>query len=162
MSITASSAYVDAKSACFIGLVSAFVVLAGEEFLNLMKIDDPVGAVQVHLFCGFWGTIAVGIFAQDASEDFSGKFDWITQTIFQALGWIVVVGTVGFLSFITWILVGWLLDLFDRVSAGENPFDGDPDWNIMDLIVDSFSRARNGIRVSPESEAAGGDTTITK
>ena len=163
VSITASSAYVDAKSACIIGLFSAFIVLLGEQFLNLMKIDDPVGAVQVHLFCGFWGTIAVGIFAQDASIDFSGKdgWNWITQTIFQALGWIAVVGTVGILSLITWLVVGYLLDLFDRFSDGKNLFNDYSDLNMMSIIVASFSRARNGIRVSPESEDSGGDATIT-
>lgn len=152
VSITASSAYVDAKNACIIGLVSAFIVLWGEKFLNRIKIDDPVGAIQVHLFCGGWGTIAVGIFAQNASQDFSGKYNWLIQTGLQLFGWLIVVLAVGILSGITWIVVGFLLYIIDRLAEGKNPFDGYYNWTI--------SRSGNGIRVSPDSEASGGDKTI--
>jgi Amt family ammonium transporter len=62
--ITAPCAYVDPWAACVIGLTSGIIVVLGVELLDMLKIDDPVGAVPVHGMCGIWGTICVGIFGQ--------------------------------------------------------------------------------------------------
>ena len=55
-------------SAVIIGLVAGIlVVLAVITIDSKLKIDDPVGAISVHLVCGIWGTLAVGIFSADHS-----------------------------------------------------------------------------------------------
>ena len=62
--ITAGCAYVDTWAAVVIGLIAGGLMIAGVWFIkNVIKADDPVGAVAVHGICGAWGVLAVGIFA---------------------------------------------------------------------------------------------------
>ena len=62
--ITAGCAYVDTWSAVVIGLIAGVIMIFGVRFVrNVLKTDDPVGAVTVHGICGAWGLLAVGIFA---------------------------------------------------------------------------------------------------
>jgi Amt family ammonium transporter len=62
--ITASADVVTPMSAILIGTVAgALVVLAVITIDSKLKLDDPVGAISVHLVCGIWGTLAVGIFS---------------------------------------------------------------------------------------------------
>jgi Amt family ammonium transporter len=63
VAITAGCAYVSPLSAIIIGFIGGPIVVLGAELLDRMKIDDPVGAVPVHLMAGVWGTLAVGLFA---------------------------------------------------------------------------------------------------
>ena len=63
--ITAGADCVSITSACIIGIVSGIAVVFGVYFFDKIKIDDPVGALSVHLLCGVWGTLAVGIFSPD-------------------------------------------------------------------------------------------------
>ena len=64
--ITAGTATVEPWAAVVIGLVAGVVIVYGVSLLESLRIDDPVGAVPVHLFNGIWGTLAVGLFtAQD-------------------------------------------------------------------------------------------------
>ena len=53
----------DTWAAVVIGLIAGVIVCWATTLLDKLKIDDPVGAVPVHLFNGVWGVIAVGIFA---------------------------------------------------------------------------------------------------
>ena len=63
--ITAGADCVSITSACIIGIISGIAVVFGVYFFDKIKIDDPVGALSVHLLCGVWGTLAVGIFSPD-------------------------------------------------------------------------------------------------
>jgi Amt family ammonium transporter len=65
VAITAPCAFVTAKAALVIGLVSGLVVVSAVKLLDRLRIDDPVGAVPVHLFNGVFGTLSVGLFAVD-------------------------------------------------------------------------------------------------
>ena len=66
VSITASCAFVSIGSAILIGALGGiFVVLAVYLIDQKLKIDDPVGAIAVHGVCGFWGTLALGLFAEE-------------------------------------------------------------------------------------------------
>ena len=67
--ITAGTATVEPWAAVVIGLVAGAIIVYGVSFLESMKIDDPVGAVPVHLFNGIWGTLAVGLFT---AKDYLG------------------------------------------------------------------------------------------
>ena len=63
--ITAGCNVVSPISAVFIGLVAGVLVDVAVVLIDKMKIDDPVGAIAVHGVNGFWGTIAVGLFATE-------------------------------------------------------------------------------------------------
>ena len=64
VAITAPCDCVTPVGAFFIGLIAGFLVVLSVEFFdNVAKIDDPVGAVSVHMVNGMWGTLAVGLFS---------------------------------------------------------------------------------------------------
>ena len=65
--ITAGADAVSVMSAAIIGVVAGVIVVFSVMFFDRIKMDDPVGAISVHLTCGIWGTLAVGIFSPDYS-----------------------------------------------------------------------------------------------
>ncbi|MBN2706950.1 MAG: ammonium transporter [Deltaproteobacteria bacterium] len=71
--ITAGADVVSINSSLIIGLVAGILVVFAVLFFDRVRIDDPVGALSVHLACGIWGTLAVGIF--------SAAHSFVTQLI---------------------------------------------------------------------------------
>ena len=67
--ITAGADQMLPTSAIFIGLIAGVIVVLSVALLDKCKLDDPVGAIPVHLFCGIWGTLAVGLFGEMAGFD---------------------------------------------------------------------------------------------
>lgn len=65
--ITAGADQMGPMSAILIGLIAGSIIPLSVVFFDRIKIDDPVGATSVHLVCGIWGTLAVGIFGSMAS-----------------------------------------------------------------------------------------------
>lgn len=65
--ITAGADVVSPLAAVAIGATSGALVFGTTHLLERLRIDDPVGAVPVHLVCGAWGTLAVGLFSDAAS-----------------------------------------------------------------------------------------------
>jgi Amt family ammonium transporter len=63
VSITASCAYVEAGLAAIIGFFGGLIVIFATVLIDKLLIDDPVGSIPVHLVCGIWGTLAVGLFS---------------------------------------------------------------------------------------------------
>jgi Amt family ammonium transporter len=64
VAITAPCAFVGASSAVIIGMIAGIVVCAGVLFNErVIKVDDPCGAISVHGYCGWFGAVCVGIFA---------------------------------------------------------------------------------------------------
>ena len=61
--ITAPCAFVNLGGAFAIGIIAGILVVFAVSFFDSVKVDDPVGAISVHLVCGVWGTLAVGLFA---------------------------------------------------------------------------------------------------
>ena len=71
VAITAPCDVTDCAGAAIIGVVSGFLVVFGVWFLdNVIHVDDPVGAVAVHMLNGIWGTLAVGLFATASAPGF--------------------------------------------------------------------------------------------
>ncbi len=66
VAITAPCYWVSPGGAVIIGLVAGIVVPLGVDLLEQMRVDDPIGAVAVHGFCGIWGTLSLGLFASGA------------------------------------------------------------------------------------------------
>ena len=72
VAITAGCDVTDCAGAAIIGAVSGVLVVFGVWFLdNVIRVDDPVGAVAVHMMNGIWGTIAVGLFATSSAPGFA-------------------------------------------------------------------------------------------
>ena len=65
--ITAGADVVSVNSAMVIGLIAGGIVVGSVLAIDRAKLDDPVGAISVHLVCGIWGTLAVGIFSAEHS-----------------------------------------------------------------------------------------------
>jgi len=63
VAITCPCYWVSPTGAILLGAVAGGVVVAGVELLEWLRIDDPIGAVPVHGFCGIWGTLSLGLFA---------------------------------------------------------------------------------------------------
>ncbi len=67
--ITAGADQMSANEAMLIGLICGVLVVYSVIFLDKLKLDDPVGAVSVHLVCGMFGTLAVGLFGKMAGGE---------------------------------------------------------------------------------------------
>ncbi|MBY0399142.1 ammonium transporter [Myxococcota bacterium] len=66
--ITAGADVINPTNAIIVGLVAGMIVVVAVMALDKIKIDDPVGAVSVHLGCGVWGTLAVGLFSTNPAH----------------------------------------------------------------------------------------------
>jgi ammonium transporter, Amt family len=92
VSITASCRFVSLGSAAFIGLIAGILIIIAVDVLDRLMIDDPVGAIPVHLICGIWGTTAVGLFAVGPTKTAPFNFvPYLTgpeQGLFAGGGWV--------------------------------------------------------------------------
>ena len=118
VAITAPCDCVTPVGAFFIGLVAGFLVVLSVEFFdNVAKIDDPVGAVSVHMVNGMWGTLAVGLFSNGVDGVAPGLFygGGFTQLGVQALGIVSVAAYVLIVMFIVFKVIDKTVGL--RVPA---------------------------------------------
>ena len=109
VAVTAGCDAFDAIGSGVVGLVSGILVVAVVELLDIkMHIDDPVGAVGVHMANGIWGTLAVGLFANpDAPAGLSGLFYTGSFKLLgiQALGFVSVGVYAAVMMIITFVLI---------------------------------------------------------
>ena len=122
VAITAPCAFVSIPMSLVIGLIAGLLVVVSVLFFDKIKVDDPVGAISVHLVCGVFGTICVGLFAQDQfSPGTTGNglfFGGGAKLLFAQLAGIVGVGVfVSIASLIIWKIIDTTLGV--RVSAEE-------------------------------------------
>ncbi len=75
VAITAPCAFVSVPSSLIIGLIAGFLVVVGVLFFDKLQVDDPVGALSVHLLNGVFGTLAVGLFADSSVAPVTGPPD---------------------------------------------------------------------------------------
>jgi Amt family ammonium transporter len=81
VAITAPSGFVSPTGACIIGLVAGVLVVLSCNFVeNVMKVDDPVGAISVHGTNGLWGVLSVGLFA-DGTSNYGGSWNGVTGNV---------------------------------------------------------------------------------
>lgn len=137
VAITAGCAYVSTYSAIIIGLLAGILVILGTLAIDKMKVDDPVGAVAVHGVNGMLGTIAVGLFDQQAGLFTTGDAHLL---LVQLLG-VAVVSVWGFsASFAAAKLIQKTVGL--RVNAGEEEdgldmaMHGIPAYNELERFSD--------------------------
>jgi Amt family ammonium transporter len=108
VAITASCNDVSYSAALAIGAVAGILVVLAIAFFDEIKIDDPVGAISVHLVNGIWGTLAVAIFGTQAG---------FSQLSIQLLGILVVGGFTAFMSALIWLVLKFTIGI--RVSREE-------------------------------------------
>ena len=106
--ITAGADQMGVVSSLMIGLIAGALVVCGVVIFDKLRIDDPVGALSVHLVCGIWGTLAVGIFGNLAGP---------AQLMSQLIG-VVAVGAASF-SFAYLLFLALKYTLGIRVSETE-------------------------------------------
>jgi Amt family ammonium transporter len=128
VAITAPCAFVSIPSSLVIGLVAGVLVVLSVLFFDKIKVDDPVGAISVHLVCGIFGTLCVGLFAQ-------AEFTPNTTGDGLFFG-----GGMGLL----------MAQLAGVIGVGIFVF-------VVSLIFWKIIKATIGIRVSPEEETEGLD-----
>jgi Amt family ammonium transporter len=122
VAITAPCAFVSVGSSAIIGLVAGVLVVLAVMMFDRLKIDDPVGALSVHLVNGIFGTLAVGLFAQDkitGTATGSGLFfgGGLKLLASQAIG-VVAVGAFTFvLALVVWYVIRLVMGM--RVSREE-------------------------------------------
>ena len=127
--ITAGCDALDAIGAIVVGVVSGILVVVVVEFLDLkLHVDDPVGAIGVHLANGVWGTLAVGLLANPQAP--AGLEGFLYTGNARLLG----VQALGILAVLAWTTV-------------------------MMIIAFSVIKKTVGLRVSPEEEIKGLDST---
>ena len=63
--ITAGADVISPMNSVLVGFIAGIIVVLSVIQLDKLKIDDPVGAISVHLICGIWGTLAVGVFSAE-------------------------------------------------------------------------------------------------
>ncbi|OGX25036.1 MAG: ammonia permease [Omnitrophica WOR_2 bacterium RIFCSPHIGHO2_02_FULL_45_21] len=122
VAITAPCAFVSVASSIVIGLIAGILVVLAVIGFDKLKIDDPVGALSVHLVNGVFGTLAVGLFAQDKIANVAtgnGLFFGGGSKLFLAqLTGVVACGAYTFIAaFIAWAILKFTFGI--RVSLQE-------------------------------------------
>ena len=103
VSITAGPDYPSMGLAMLIGGIGGALVVFAVPFFDKLKIDDPVGALSVHLVAGIWGTLAVGLFKEDGSLGA------------QIMGIVVI----GLFTFVSSIIVWYILKVTMGIRVSE-------------------------------------------
>jgi Amt family ammonium transporter len=115
--ITAGADQMGPLDAVIIGIIAGIIIVLGVSLIDKLKLDDPVGAVAVHLICGIWGTLAVGIFGAMAGFD---------QFLIQLAG----VGIVGAFCVITSFLI---MLLVKAISGGSIRVEKEEELKGLDI-----------------------------
>ena len=134
VAITAPCDVTDCAGAAIIGLVSGLLVVFGVWFMdNVFHVDDPVGAIAVHMLNGIWGTLSVGLFATATAPGF--ELAGISEGLFYGGGF----GQLGKQ------LGGMMITLV---------------WTVVTIFI-AFTIIKKtiGLRVSEEEEITGLDAT---
>ncbi len=124
VAITAPCAFVSAGASVIIGFIGGILVVVFVIAFDRWRIDDPVGAISVHLINGIWGTLAVGLFASAPLAGGDGQpplglfyGGGINSFADQIVG-VVSVGAFTFiLSWVIWVIVNAVVGI--RVSRDE-------------------------------------------
>ncbi len=109
--ITAGADVIEPVNAVIVGLIAGALVVGSVLFIDKIKIDDPVGAISVHLCCGIWGTLAVGIFSTNADHSF------VTQLIGVAVYGVFTAVCAGILFFAVKATMGLRVDPEEEVEG---------------------------------------------
>ena len=115
--ITAPVAFVDPWAAVVIGAIAAPIMYGSVKFIeNVLKVDDPVGAISVHGVTGLWGLLAVAIFANNPTDEVVGLVGGSAALLLPQIASIVAVVV---WSLVTGIALFYLLKFTMGVRVSE-------------------------------------------
>ncbi len=118
VAITAPCAFVSVESAFIIGVVAGLLVVPAVMWFDKIRVDDPVGALSVHLVNGVWGTFSLGLFADDALTGKGLLMGGGTKLLAAQVTGIIAVGLFTFTAaLITWAIIKATIGI--RVSLQE-------------------------------------------
>jgi ammonium transporter, Amt family len=130
--ITAGADGATALGSIIIGFISGILVVCAVIFFDRVKIDDPVGALSVHLVNGVWGTLAVGLFNKEAGLLYGGG---VKQLGIQLVGILAVAVFSLVSSLILWKVIQGLMGLrvseeeeVEGLDIGEHGMEAYPDF----------------------------------
>lgn len=130
--ITAGADGTTALGSIIIGFISGILVVCAVIFFDRVKIDDPVGALSVHLVNGVWGTLAVGLFNKEAGLFYGGG---VKQLGIQVVGILAVAAFSLVSSLILWKVIQGLMGLrvseeeeIEGLDIGEHGMEAYPDF----------------------------------
>jgi Amt family ammonium transporter len=86
VAITAPCYWVNSFGSIVIGAIAGVIVIYAVDFIEWLRVDDPIGAVAVHGFCGIWGTLSIGLFAT-GQFGVPGATGADTSTVVTGLFW---------------------------------------------------------------------------
>jgi ammonium transporter, Amt family len=148
VAITCPCAFVSAGSSILIGTVGGILVVMSVVFLeHTLKVDDPVGAVSVHGVCGAWGTLSLGLFAQDVfspGTTGNGLFFGGGLNLFfhQAIGVVAVLMWCLFTGFALFGVIKATMGIrvspeeeMEGLDIGEHGAPAYPDFQITEHVV---------------------------
>jgi len=104
VSITGGCAYVESWAAIIIGVISGLLYLAGSRLMIRLGVDDAVDAIPVHMFCGIWGSIAVGLFAVPQYLELSHE-EVSSAGLFYSNGNLLACQLIGILFVVGWVSI---------------------------------------------------------
>lgn len=126
--ITAGADVMSPMDAVAIGGIAGAIIVFGIALIDKLKLDDPVGAIAVHLICGVWGTLAVGIF---------GKLGGFDQFLSQLIGIAVYALFCSFTAFLILFTLKKTMGLrvsereeLEGLDAHEHGMDAYPDFRL--------------------------------
>ena len=140
VAVTASCAYISVESSLIIGGIAGVIVVFAVIAFDKLKLDDPVGALAVHLANGIFGTICVGLFAQDQfMPNTTGNglfFGGGASLLISQLTGIVAVGAFTFIvSYAVWYVIKLTLGVrvsekeeYEGLDIGEHGMEAYPDF----------------------------------
>ena len=153
VAITAGCDLVTPAGAFFIGLIAAFVVVSGIEFIDkVCRIDDPVGAIGVHGMCGAAGTLLTGVFAVDGGLVYGGGFSFLG---IQFLGVVSVILWVSVTMVITFYVLKHTIGLRASVEEETKGLDV-TEHNLASSYADFMPMVFTG-KAQGQAEGAGAD-----
>jgi ammonium transporter, Amt family len=155
VAITAPCAFVNAPAAVVIGTVSGILVVVATRFVEeTLRVDDPVGAVAVHLTNGIWGILAVGLFANGTYGDGLNGIKGPVRGLFFGDSGQLIASCLGILANVIYVGVvasGVLYLLGKTVGNRVAPADEVAGLDVPEMGLEGYSREMLGLPPEPET-----------
>lgn len=173
--VTGGCAYVTIEASLLIGALSGILVVFAVKFFDKIKVDDPVGATSVHLGCGVFGTLCVGLFAKEGVTTLSTE-----NGLFYGGGWnllgvqvlgILAVGAFAFVaSGLVWLVLKKTIGIrvsreeeLQGLDIGEHGNMAYPDFASVTDMLEQDEMATAGSKTFPvPASAAVGQVNMEK